>query len=1059
MSGGASSAAAFARSIALLALLVIGLPWLLVVATRERFGGALPLHGVPGPAAWELDRIRGALADRLTDDTIADVVIRIALVVAWVAITVVVATVVAEVAHMVRHHGLPMPDVRGLGPAQSIARVIAAGLLIIAPILTSPGASARDGTVLVSLDRAVSATTADGHEVARPDQLWPTSTTPDDTATDAPVAGQDGGTRADVSAATSTYVVQPGDSVYAIAARVAGPDGRAVAAYAEELLDLNIGRRMPDGQHFTNAAYIEVGWELELPGASTAAEGIARDAHVVERGESLWSIADDHLGDSTRWPEIYEVNEGRTFGDGRTLADPDLIHPGWELELPGDDRLSTADGQSDDVHDVATADEEVDVGSVVASDAAIDLPALTPPTERAPADADRAPSRPDQVWEARQLGSAESGTVSGDRTVDHGAVGAVGDAGGDDDDRADVTPLVALGGAAMLSSGVLTLLAVRRRSLMRRAQPRASLPTPASGPAATERTLRAIDIGDQFERVEVAIAASADALIAAGTRVVAVVVAADGAVELVASGPADLTAPWSQGVGPDRWHLPASAPAELLLDRAAAVPPPCPTLVQLGVDGDGRDVYVDLEALGAVEVGGPADAAESIVAALAVTLAASVRAEVVTMVGLGVPDIAFLGHRHHRPVRDAQRAFEAAADAIGSTVSASGSTFELRVRATGGEAWEPAVVLVGATAGTIVLPTNRMGLAVVSASPIHGPSSRLAPDGDDWVLRPVGLRCTPVGLRPNDVAAVAALVDVPEATGAPEGAPGGADATILRSDRDDFLGDGCDDELRADVDDRHGASDLPDWALLVRLLGPVDVVDRSGTPVVFERSKTRELVAWLATHRERSTRSAARTALWELDVRDATFNNVVSEARRALARLVDPPDDDEWVARTLTDALPLHPGVRTDADVLAAALAAARLEPPDRATATLGPAVELLRGMPFEGTAYLWPDAEGLTSELVLLATSAAAELAAHCLSVGDVEGVFDATRRGLQVLPGHEELIGLRMRACARAGDHAGVRHEWESYERVITADPWSDGEPSPKLVELRRDLLGSGR
>jgi hypothetical protein len=193
-------------------------------------------------------------------------------------------------------------------------------------------------------------------------------------------------------------------------------------------------------------------------------------------------------------------------------------------------------------------------------------------------------------------------------------------------------------------------------------------------------------------------------------------------------------------------------------------------------------------------------------------------------------------------------------------------------------------------------------------------------------------------------------------------------------------------------------------------------------------------------------------------VRDATFANVVSEARRAMARQVPPPDGDEWVARTLTDALPLHVGIVTDADLVAERLAAARVQPPELAVSTLEPAVELIRGLPFEGTGYLWPDAEGITSNLVLLATSAAAELAAHHLSMGDVDGVFRATGLGLRVLPGHEELIALRMRAHARAGDHAGVRQEWESYERVITADPWSDGEPAPKLVELRRALLAPG-
>jgi len=242
---------------------------------------------------------------------------------------------------------------------------------------------------------------------------------------------------------------------------------------------------------------------------------------------------------------------------------------------------------------------------------------------------------------------------------------------------------------------------------------------------------------------------------------------------------------------------------------------------------------------------------------------------------------------------------------------------------------------------------------------------------------------------------------------------------------------------------------------VVGLLGEVRVADAAGNLGTFERSKTVELIAWMSTHRERSTRTAARTALWELDVRDATFANVVSEARRALARLVAPADGEEWVARTLNEQLPLHDLVVTDAELLQQRLAAARLQPPGQAIETLRPAVDLIRGIPFAGSSYLWPDAEGITSSLVLLAISAAAELAGHSLSVGDIDTVFWATGRGLTVLPGHEELIALRMQAHARAGDLAGVRQEWESYERVIVADTWSDGEPAPKLLELRRELL----
>lgn len=270
-----------------------------------------------------------------------------------------------------------------------------------------------------------------------------------------------------------------------------------------------------------------------------------------------------------------------------------------------------------------------------------------------------------------------------------------------------------------------------------------------------------------------------------------------------------------------------------------------------------------------------------------------------------------------------------------------------------------------------------------------------------------------------------------------------------------------------EVDDGHSSDDFecdsgpyvdPPWTLLVRLLGPVEIVDREAQAVRFERSKSAELVAWLSMHRERSTRSGARTALWDLDVRDATFANVVSEARRAMARHTDPPIGEEWLGRTLTEVLPLHGGVVADADLVRARVDHARRQLPEQAIVTLRPAVELIRDLPFAGTGFLWPDAEGITSNLVLLGTGAATELACHYLVVGDVAGVFWATGQGLKVLPGHEELIALRMRAHAAAGDLSGVRQEWECYERVLNADPWSDGEPAPKLVLLRRQLLSPG-
>jgi two-component SAPR family response regulator len=248
----------------------------------------------------------------------------------------------------------------------------------------------------------------------------------------------------------------------------------------------------------------------------------------------------------------------------------------------------------------------------------------------------------------------------------------------------------------------------------------------------------------------------------------------------------------------------------------------------------------------------------------------------------------------------------------------------------------------------------------------------------------------------------------------------------------------------------------PEWRLMVRLLGGVEVVSADGQVAAFEKSKALELVAWLVLHRRRPTRSAARAALWDVEVKDATFANVVSEARRALSAAGG--SAEEWIARTLTDALPLHDGVISDADLLGARVRfAAGLSHRD-AIEVLTPGVELIGGMPFAGTGYLWCDAEGHSSSLVLLAVDAATQLAAHHLALGDVEGVFWATGRGLTILNGHEELIALRMRAHAGRGDLSGVRSEWERYERSLLADPWAATEPSPKLAALRRELLSFG-
>ncbi len=57
--------------------------------------------------------------------------------------------------------------------------------------------------------------------------------------------------------------------------------------------------------------------------------------HTGQR-DTLWSIAARHLGNPLRWHEIAQLNNGQRQDDGAVFTDPNLIRPGWKLQLPAD---------------------------------------------------------------------------------------------------------------------------------------------------------------------------------------------------------------------------------------------------------------------------------------------------------------------------------------------------------------------------------------------------------------------------------------------------------------------------------------------------------------------------------------------------------------------------------------------------------------------------------------------------------------------------------------------------------------------------------------------------
>ncbi len=253
---------------------------------------------------------------------------------------------------------------------------------------------------------------------------------------------------------------------------------------------------------------------------------------------------------------------------------------------------------------------------------------------------------------------------------------------------------------------------------------------------------------------------------------------------------------------------------------------------------------------------------------------------------------------------------------------------------------------------------------------------------------------------------------------------------------------------------RHNPDHVPAYTYMVRVLGEVAVENADGDTVTFERGRSQELLAWMMTHDERPTRSRAKAAMWEMTVRATTFANVISDIRRTLNQFNDDDSVSDWIQRDVGDDLIVDERVVSDVSLLRTALECADGQAPADIISYLRWPVSLLRGLPFHGSVYRWPDPEGLTSELVILSTTAAAELSRAYLEIDDLSGVMWATGQGLRVLPGDEELIALRMKARAAQGDVAALRQEWDSYERVL-ADDWSSGTPSPMLRNLRRELL----
>ncbi len=741
---------------------------------------------------------------------------------------------------------------------------------------------------------------------------------------------------------------------------------------------------------------------------------------VVRPRDSLWKLAEDHLGDGLRWRELWDLNAKREFPDGVGFTDPDLIRPGWVLYLPAD---AGAPESSPEPHP-----------AVAPGPAARDEPVPSPPPSLQSKEPSHQPS--------------SIPTVPGPTTTSvHVAERPSRTVAPADDDREPVSSpqnLAPVIGSA-LAVGLVAYLGRLRLGQQRRRAPGRTIPLPPESLVASEVDLRreASAGSEGATRLDLVLRALASSLASSRGAPVpaieAVSVSGDAVEVLFAAALRAPTGPFEVGAGGRAWTLPATVSDEDLKAVGAGQSVPVPALAEVGRIGD-RQVFVDLEASPMTAITGDSDEARALLWALAYDLATNARADDLRVVVIGDPPPGLAALDRVEVVSSAEEVLESLNDEADATRAAlkevgCRSTAEARSRQPA-DPWTPTLVLVEAEAeGDGVnlreITKEGAGISVVATrpEPCDETSRHLIVDGSTVVLTPPGLTLEAGGLPADLVVAAGDLLDI--------AAGDGDDGEMILDD----LGAAADEAahlspvvpLALRLPEGAG-DDASGGQLLVRVLGSVDFV---GGRRPLDRRQSRELVVYLALHPDGVDEGRLKAALWpERAPQAGAFNEAVSRARRCLGTA----DDGTHHLPHVRDGLyRLSDGSVTDFSLLESAYRRARISLSEESVGSLAETLALVRGLPFEGSrGFEWAHAEGFVARMEGLVAEAAALVAEWSLECDDNETAIWATRQGTRAALADERLYQLRMRAQVANGDRAGIEATVDELCAVLEiADP----------------------
>jgi nucleoid-associated protein YgaU/DNA-binding SARP family transcriptional activator len=976
--------------VALLGALLVGLPMALVATVGWPFPTALP--------TWE--QFERVLTTGEIDSWTLVKTLALLVWLAWAQLTV---SALAETLALAKgRRTAHVPSARPL-------RLAAANLVTTAALLFS-----SSGRVAYA-DPAEHANLQIALSTSSPATLPPVATSPIPRAGALPTTGSVPAAQTmaapppgHVAAAeAAVWRVRPRDTLWGIAERALGDGLRW-----REIHDLNVGRPQSDGGSLrAGDDHIMSGWVLRLPSDSASAPPTAppRELDIenemtamgtasitVEPGDSLWTLADAHLDDPHRWPEIYEDNLGRQQPNGQRLTDPDLIRPGWKLELPSSEGLSPADPSTatDQTTELAEAAGQPPQHERHPTPwAQLDREHLTtPPASPAPTPAPDIATglAPDRAT----IGDPAEGHEEGEELEPPSLNGETASWS----DRALVFT-----GAGLVAAGVIATLDRLRRSRQRRRQPGQRIRLPDGDLAATEQRVRGLADPATADLLDTALRSLAATCLENGREVPNIPLVSVGASDVaVHLAEADHQVPdgWRLEDAGMTWVLPRPTDLEPLRDHGASIVSPTPLLITIGTHaGSRRRVLLNLTHAGVLAIDADPTTTSTAIRAQALELATSSRAASlqILLVGMG-SQLAALERVRCVPDDVALELLNSDGHSDDPDHCATDATVLMFVGPPSA-ALQAALTELGHRAGS--------SITAVSA---HAPDAQWRLTLDEEVVRvtPHGLELEPMELSALDVERIEQLLVAaaePTYVSAETCAP--PEASVPTPSQNGHA------QAPRKIDE---AKTSPEPTLEVRVLGPVEVVGAGE----FTSVKAEELVVYLALHRHAADADSLQEALWPGKKPSAgRLHTAVWRARQAIG---NDAEGQPHLPNAKHGRYQLSAQVGLDLQRFNNHISRAKANP-DTAVQELRAALGLVRGRPLSATSaeYAWVtyDLHAIEQQI----SDAAHQLAELHLERDEAEQARWSAERGLLADPYCELLHRDLMLAAATTGNLGEVR------------------------------------